>query len=109
MDIDYENGPAIPLSDQRTEDLVRGVEQFHKWLKLKDIIEKDTLIKGAKIARAPDNFALVGLSVPEEEAITSEDKQLPWQTRGLLVTIMVTACAAITQFVFSALNLLNFA
>ncbi|KAJ5397631.1 Major facilitator superfamily domain general substrate transporter [Penicillium cosmopolitanum] len=96
-DEDNESRSAIPLSRQKIEDLERDVRQFWERLELQNTVRIETLIKGAKIAKDPPNVALIGLSGPERQAIFSEKRQLPWQARGLLVTVMVTACAAITQ------------
>lgn len=81
---------------------MKDVTLFHERLKLQNIVDLETLIKGAKIANEPYNYALFGLSVPEYKTISTEGSQSFWKTRGLLVTIMATACAAITQFVHNA-------
>jgi len=78
---------------------VTDVELFHQRLNFTNIVSRETLIKGAKLAREPWNTALIGLSRTELETISKEGRKWSWNTRGLQVTIMVTACAAITQYV----------
>ncbi|KAJ5380381.1 Major facilitator superfamily domain general substrate transporter [Penicillium cataractarum] len=86
-----------PLILTSVRQLVEDVRLFHHRLKLENIVDLDTLIKGAKLAKQPYNFGVIGLSDPEYETIENEDSHSFLETRGLLVTIMATACAAITQ------------
>lgn len=79
---------------------MEDVRLFHQRLELENIVDLDTLIKGAKLAKQPYNFGAIGLSDPEYKTISNEHSQSFLETRGLLVTIMATACAAITQYVY---------
>jgi hypothetical protein len=62
----------------------------------------EILIRGARIAQQRWGDAPPGFTPAEFEAIKNENSKsyLSFlQTRGLLVTVMATACAAITQYV----------
>ncbi|KAJ5568307.1 Major facilitator superfamily domain general substrate transporter, partial [Penicillium hetheringtonii] len=86
-----------PLIELSIDELATDVELFHQRLNFTNIVSRETLIKGAKLAREPWNTALIGLSRTELETISKEGSKWSWNTRGLQVTMMVTACAAITQ------------
>lgn len=69
------------------------------------VVDLQTLINGARLAKDRRLYYVPsGLTRAELEDIKREredsDRYLSFlPTRGLLVTIMVTACAAITQYV----------
>jgi hypothetical protein len=75
---------------------------FHVRLKLENVVDLQTLIKGAKIAKQPWGHHTLELTPAELQTINEENEENSLSflsTRGLLVTIMATACAAITQYV----------
>lgn len=81
------------------------VKAFHNNLGLEMVVDLQTLINGARLAKDRRLYYVPsGLTHAELEDIKREredsDRYLSFlPTRGLLVTIMVTACAAITQYV----------
>lgn len=89
-----------PLVDRTPAELEEDVKRLHD-KKLKDVIGFDTLLLGARIARDPyntDNKAK--LNAAESRAIIAERKsEWFYHTKDLRVTILATACAAITQYV----------
>jgi hypothetical protein len=93
-----------PLANQEPAQLEAEVEEFHKRVNLNGVIDLEILIRGARIAQQRWGDAPPGFTPAEYEAIKNENSKsyLSFlQTRGLLVTVMATACAAITQYVFS--------
>ncbi|CAG8008259.1 unnamed protein product [Penicillium nalgiovense] len=80
------------------------VEDFHKRVNLNGVVDLEILIRGARIAQQRWGDAPPGFTPAEFEAIKNENSKsyLSFlQTRGLLVTVIATACAAITQYVYS--------
>ncbi|KAJ5154023.1 Major facilitator superfamily domain general substrate transporter, partial [Penicillium coprophilum] len=80
--------------------LEADVEEFHNRLQLESVVDLRTLIKGARIAKQRWGHATPGLTPTEVATIKEENLETSLSflhTRGLLVTIMATACAAITQ------------
>ncbi|KAL4942533.1 major facilitator superfamily domain-containing protein [Aspergillus oleicola] len=67
--------------------------------KLEDVVDQDVFLRGAQLARDPTNTAgIPGLTKVEKDAHESEGKSGLFQlTKDLKVTILVTACAAMTQ------------
>ncbi|KAF4768891.1 hypothetical protein HAV15_008382 [Penicillium sp. str.  len=89
-----------PLDGIESPQLEADVTAFHNNLSLDIVVDLQTLINGARLAKHRLRPIPSGLTRAELETISREnsDKYLSFlQTRGLLVTIMVTACAAITQ------------
>ncbi|KAI9376361.1 hypothetical protein BJX61DRAFT_530911 [Aspergillus egyptiacus] len=66
---------------------------------LKDVVDKDVFLRGARLAQYPeDRVGVPGLTGAERLALdTEKTSNIFHQTNALRVTIMVTACAAITQ------------
>lgn len=100
-----------PLSNRGPGDLLGDVEIFHQDQELGKVIDLITLQKGALIARDPGDPLLseqdsnghakpLALTPAERSALDGE-RHSSWysQTRELRMTILVTACAAITQCV----------
>lgn len=91
-----------PLDNIGSSELEADVTAFHSRLSLDTVVDLRTLINGARLAKQRLRNVPSGLTPAELETITREssDKYLSFlQTRGLLVTVMATACAAITQYV----------
>ncbi|KAJ5472387.1 hypothetical protein N7530_006388 [Penicillium desertorum] len=89
-----------PLANQEPAQLEAEVEEFHKRVNLNGVVDLEILIRGARIAQQRWGDAPPGFTPAEFEAIKNENSKsyLSFlQTRGLLVTVMATACAAITQ------------
>ncbi|KAJ5816965.1 Major facilitator superfamily domain general substrate transporter [Penicillium robsamsonii] len=89
-----------PLIHQEYPQLEAEVEQFHERLQLESVVDLQTLIKGASIAKQRWGHAIPGLTPMEAATLKEEYLETSLSllhTRGLLVTIMATACAAITQ------------
>lgn len=62
------------------------------------MIDVELLIKGARIAQEPDNLYTINLTESEFKAIKDEKESGFWQqSKDLKLTILTTACAAITQ------------
>ena len=96
-----------PLANQEPAQLEAEVEEFHKRVNLNGVIDLEILIRGARIAQQRWGDAPPGFTPAEFEAIKNENSKsyLSFlRTRGLLVTVMATACAAITQYVFLLAN-----
>lgn len=109
----HSNGfPSIrtdnPLDDIESSELEADVTAFHSNLSLDTVVDLRTLINGARLAKDRLRNVPSGLTPAELETISREssEKYLSFlQTRGLLVTVMATACAAITQYVHHACQL----
>ncbi|OQD69216.1 hypothetical protein PENPOL_c002G03242 [Penicillium polonicum] len=89
-----------PLDDIEPSQLEADVKAFHSHLSLDTVVDLRTLINGARLAKHRLRNVPSGLTPAELETISREssEKYLSFlQTRGLLVTVMATACAAITQ------------
>ncbi|KAJ6178291.1 hypothetical protein N7519_008752 [Penicillium mononematosum] len=89
-----------PLANQEPAQLEAEVEEFHKRVNLNGVVDLEILIRGARIAQQRWGDTPPGFTPAEFEAIKNENSKsyLSFlQTRGLLVTVMATACAAITQ------------
>ncbi|KAJ5372063.1 Major facilitator superfamily domain general substrate transporter [Penicillium concentricum] len=89
-----------PLIHQEYSQLEAEVEQFYERLQLESVVDLKTLIKGASLAKQRWGHATPGLTPLEILTIKEENSETSLSflhTRGLLVTIMATACAAITQ------------
>ncbi|KAJ5531254.1 hypothetical protein N7527_004647 [Penicillium freii] len=89
-----------PLDDIEPSQLEADVKAFHSYLSLDTVVDLRTLINGARLAKHRLRNVPSGLTPAELETISREssEKYLSFlQTRGLLVTVMATACAAITQ------------
>ncbi|KAJ5193068.1 hypothetical protein N7449_009210 [Penicillium cf. viridicatum] len=89
-----------PLDDTEPSKLEEDVTAFHSHLSLDIVVDLRTLINGARLAKHRLRNVPSGLTAAELETISREssEKYLSFlQTRGLLVTVMATACAAITQ------------
>ncbi|KAF7596889.1 hypothetical protein BBP40_011934 [Aspergillus hancockii] len=91
--------PHNPLRLRTPDELEDDVRKFHKRVKLEDVVDVELLIKGARIAYDPGNYENVpGMTPAEKKAIHDERKSGFLQTsKDLKVTILTTACAAITQ------------
>lgn len=77
-------------------------------LKLENVVDKEVFLRGARLAQNPNNrLGIPGLTKVEKDALRLElNSSLFQQTKDLKVTILVTACAAITQLVqYLLLNL----
>ncbi|KAK1149741.1 hypothetical protein N8T08_005295 [Aspergillus melleus] len=85
--------PIVDFPEERRAD-VRRLYENHK--ELRGVIDVNLLTKGAQVAQ--DGSSAPGLTDAERETIENED-QLSFldQTKDLKVTILTTACAAITQ------------
>ncbi|KAK2803435.1 hypothetical protein FQN51_003542 [Onygenales sp. PD_10] len=95
-----------PLIDRTEHDLTQDVQRFHEAQQLGDAIDLDMLVKGAKIGRDPTRIgSLDGITAAERQILLEEVearkrksvRDLFRQTKGLHITILVTACAAISQ------------
>ncbi|CAI7676348.1 unnamed protein product [Penicillium discolor] len=89
-----------PLNNTEPSELEDDVKLFHSRLNLDIVVDLRTLINGARLAKHRLRNVPSDLTPAELETISKEssEKYLSFlQTRGLLATIMVTACAAITQ------------
>lgn len=74
--------------------------KFYDRNNLKDVVDLELLVKGARIAQEPDNLYTLSLTPAEFKAIKDEKESGFWQqSKDLKVTILTTACAAITQYV----------
>ncbi|CAG8403764.1 unnamed protein product [Penicillium salamii] len=96
----HNTGLDYPLFNQQTGRLEADVTSFHRIAQLTDVVDLPTLIRGAKLSRQRWNKNTAGLTEAEEIIVGREMREIsiPWlQNRSLLVTIMTTACAAITQ------------
>ncbi|KAK4869346.1 hypothetical protein LT330_006346 [Penicillium expansum] len=96
------NLPTIdnPLDHLDFAQLKADVTAFHSHLGLESVVDVETLISGARLAKQRFRNVPPGLTSAEWETIgreNSEEYLSFLQTRGLLVTVMATACAAITQ------------
>ncbi|BCS19195.1 uncharacterized protein APUU_12023S [Aspergillus puulaauensis] len=102
-DEDYEH----PLLSRTPEELVFDATLFYdrqnhkkvKGQKLENVVDKEVFLRGARLAQNPNNrLGIPGLTNVEKDALKSErESGLFKQTKDLKVTILVTACAAITQ------------
>ncbi|RAL04457.1 MFS transporter [Aspergillus ibericus CBS 121593] len=99
-----ENSPSTvrrhrnPLWSRMPDELERDVRGFHKRVQLEDVVDVDLLIRGARIAQNPTNLAIPGLTKSEKKALVAEKtSEFFQQSKDLKVTILTTACAAITQ------------
>lgn len=93
-----------PLTLIPLEDLETIVDRFYeRTIGLEDVVQRETLFKGAQLVRDPYDYYTPGLTQSEENAILAEGKEekAHWfmPPEGLHVTILATACAAITQYV----------
>ncbi|KAJ5593073.1 hypothetical protein N7537_009977 [Penicillium hordei] len=89
-----------PLDNTESSELEADVRAFHSNLSLDIVVDLRTLINGARLAKHRLRNVPSGLTPAELETLSREssEKYLSFlQTRGLLVTVMATACAAITQ------------
>lgn len=99
---DYEH----PLRSRTPEELVLDATLFydrqnHKKdvVGLESVVDKEVFLRGARLAQNPGNIVgIPGLTNVEKDALRFErTSSLFQQTKDLKVTILVTACAAITQ------------
>jgi hypothetical protein len=81
------------------DELEDDVRNFHKRVKLEGVVDVELLIRGARIAQDLENFENVpNITLAEKKAIMDERKGgFLQQSKDLKVTILTTACAAITQ------------
>ncbi|KAL4796063.1 hypothetical protein BDV19DRAFT_398528 [Aspergillus venezuelensis] len=96
-----------PLRRRLPDEVVRDATLFYHRQnvdgvmghKMEDVVDLDVFLRGARLARNPLNTAgIPGLTKVEEEAHVSESRSgLSQLTKDLKVTILVTACAAMTQ------------
>ncbi|GMG04615.1 unnamed protein product [Aspergillus oryzae var. brunneus] len=92
--------PRNPLLLRTPEELEDDVHKFYDRNNLKDVVDLELLVKGARIAQEPDNLYTLSLTPAEFKAIKDEKESGFWQqSKDLKVTILTTACAAITQYV----------
>ncbi|KAB8275623.1 hypothetical protein BDV30DRAFT_225046 [Aspergillus minisclerotigenes] len=90
--------PRNPLLLRTPEELEDDVHKFYDRNHLKDVVDLELLVKGARIAQEPDNLYTLSLTPAEFKAIKDEKESGFWQqSKDLKVTILTTACAAITQ------------
>lgn len=101
--------PENPLVDREPWKLDDDVKTFYKNCdnplkknceskqKIDEVVALEELQKGAKVAQARGQVELT----PAEEKAINDERVYEWfyQTRELRGTILVTACAAITQYV----------
>ncbi|PLB46431.1 MFS transporter [Aspergillus steynii IBT 23096] len=92
----------IPLNNPITEfpdDLETEVQELYDSHKeLEDVVDVDLLIRGARVAQMGNNHLVRHLTAAEKQAIKIENRSgFLDQTKDLKVTILTTACAAITQ------------
>ncbi|KAI9040381.1 uncharacterized protein KD926_008338 [Aspergillus affinis] len=85
--------PIVEFPEELKDDVQR-LYDHHK--ELSDVVDVNLLLKGAQVAR--EGSGASGLTAAEKQAVENED-QLTFldQTKDLKVTILTTACAAITQ------------
>ncbi|KAJ5886290.1 Major facilitator superfamily domain general substrate transporter [Penicillium subrubescens] len=86
-----------PLSGIDLQQLTTIVERFHCRVGLENVVDVQTLLKGAQVAQDPDDCHTARLSTRERDALARENSPWFWQSRDLSITILATACAAITQ------------
>ncbi|KAL4802307.1 hypothetical protein BDV18DRAFT_154357 [Aspergillus unguis] len=96
-----------PLSSRLPDEVVGDAAAFYDrqnsgnavGTKLENVVDKETFLRGAQLARDRTNEAGVpGLTKVEYDALRVErTSNLFQQTKDLKVTILVTACSAITQ------------
>ncbi|KAL4931546.1 uncharacterized protein BDV17DRAFT_288618 [Aspergillus undulatus] len=97
-----------PLKSRLPDEVVGDATLFYqrqnregvKGRKLEDVVDLEVFLRGARLARDPTNLAGVraGLTKVENDALDSErTASLFHLTKDLKVTILVTACAAMTQ------------
>ncbi|KAB8075213.1 hypothetical protein BDV29DRAFT_190429 [Aspergillus leporis] len=91
--------PHNPLRLRVPDELEDDVRNFHKRVKLEGVVDVELLIRGARIAQDLENFENVpNITLAEKKAIMDERKGgFLQQSKDLKVTILTTACAAITQ------------
>ncbi|KAE8136097.1 hypothetical protein BDV38DRAFT_272369 [Aspergillus pseudotamarii] len=90
--------PRNPLLLRTPDELEDDVRKFYDRNHLQDVIDVELLIRGARIAQEPDNLYTLDLTAAEFKAIKDEKESGFWQqSKDLKVTILTTACAAITQ------------
>ncbi|OGM51380.1 MFS transporter [Aspergillus bombycis] len=90
--------PRNPLLLRTPDELEEDVRKFYDRNHLQDVIDVELLVKGARIAQEPDNLYTLELTPAEFKAIKDEKESGFWQqSKDLKVTILTTACAAITQ------------
>ncbi|KAE8336673.1 hypothetical protein BDV24DRAFT_178338 [Aspergillus arachidicola] len=90
--------PRNPLVLRTPEELEDDVHKFYVRNHLEDVVALELLVKGARIAQEPDNLYTLSLTSAEFKAIKDEKESGFWQqSKDLKVTILTTACAAITQ------------
>ncbi|KAL4919762.1 hypothetical protein BDW62DRAFT_216674 [Aspergillus aurantiobrunneus] len=94
-EIKYEH----PLSLRLPDEVVGDATSFYERQNLENVVGKEVFLRGARLARDPNNKAGVpGLTKAENDTLNLEKTaNLFKQTKDLKVTILVTACAAITQ------------
>ncbi|KAE8349846.1 MFS transporter [Aspergillus coremiiformis] len=78
------------------DELENDVRDFYRRVGLEDVVDLDLLLKGARLAQEDDDVNLIDLTPAELKAIKHEPGLLQ-QSKALKVTILTTACAAITQ------------
>ncbi|KAE8147190.1 hypothetical protein BDV25DRAFT_160939 [Aspergillus avenaceus] len=89
-------GPPNPLRNRTPDEIEDDVSGFHERVKLEDVVDLETLTKGAFVAADSTNAKNIpGITATELQAL---EKRTPFQqSKDLKVTILTTACAAITQ------------
>ncbi|KAE8386827.1 MFS transporter [Aspergillus alliaceus] len=90
--------PRNPLRMRTPDELEDDVRRFHNRVGLEHVVNLEVLIKGARIAQDRDSREILGLTGAEKKAIDDEEESgFFQQSKELKVTILTTACAAITQ------------
>ncbi|KAE8383105.1 MFS transporter [Aspergillus bertholletiae] len=90
--------PSNPLVLRTPNELKHDVREFHKRNSLNGVVDVELLIRGACIAQDPDNLYTIDLTPAEFKALKDEKVSgFLQQSKDLKVTILATACAAITQ------------
>lgn len=86
----------MPEFPQVLENEVR--ELFQNFPDLEHVVDRNLFIRGARVAQERNNYRLPGLTDAESRALEAEGELgFLEQTKDLKVTILTTACAAITQ------------
>lgn len=88
-----------PLQDLTPGQLEDAVRDLHEYLQLENVIDLRTLQNGALVAQDPNSPATRERLTEAERMAIDNERNYHWflQTQELLVTILTTACAAITQ------------
>ncbi|UDD58873.1 hypothetical protein AFCA_006295 [Aspergillus flavus] len=74
--------PRNPLLLRTPEELEDDVHKFYDRNNLKDVVDLELLVKGARIAQEPDNLYTLSLTPAEFKAIKDEKESGFWQQKA---------------------------